>query len=51
MPETAAHLNDILAEAKRRDEQVAKLAAGAKFAGDENPYKEPRKHEDEEDGE
>lgn len=51
VPETAAHLADVLAEAKRRDEQVAKLAAGAKFAGDENPYKEPRKHEDEEDGE
>lgn len=46
VPETAAHLADVLAEAKRRDEQVQKLAAGAKFAGEENPYKEPRKYEE-----
>jgi ribosome-binding factor A len=47
IPETAAHLNDVLAEAKARDAEIAKLAAEAKFAGDENPYKEP-KSEDEE---
>jgi ribosome-binding factor A len=49
VPETAAAMNDLLAEARARDEQVAKLAAEAHWAGDENPYKEPRKIEDEED--
>ena len=33
--------------AKQRDEQVHKLAKGAAFAGEENPYKEPRAHDDE----
>ncbi len=42
VPEVAAHLNDVLAEAKARDEEIARLAAEAKFAGDENPYKEPK---------
>jgi ribosome-binding factor A len=46
VPETAAHMTDLLAEAQRRDEQVAKLAQNAKPAGDANPYKEPRKHDD-----
>jgi ribosome-binding factor A len=49
IPETAAAMNDLLAEARARDEQVAKLAADAHWAGEENPYKEPRKIEDEED--
>ena len=47
VPEVAAHLNDVLAEAKARDEEIARLAAEAKFAGDENPYKEPKSHDDE----
>lgn len=48
IPETAAHMNDLLAQAKARDEEVHRLAAEAKWAGEENPYKEPRKidHED-----
>ena len=49
IPETAAAMNDLLAEARARDEQVAKLAAEAHWAGEENPYKEPRKIQDEED--
>ena len=49
IPETAAHLNDVLAEAKARDAEIARLAAEAKFAGEENPYKEPKNHEDDED--
>ncbi len=48
VPEVAAHLNDVLAEAKARDEEIARLAAEAKFAGDENPYKEPKSHDDDE---
>lgn len=46
LPENAAHLNDLLAEAKARDEELARLAASAKPAGDANPYKEPRQIED-----
>lgn len=49
IPETAAHLNDLLAEARARDEEVHRLAAAAKFAGDENPYKEPKQIIDEDD--
>ncbi|MEY2676743.1 MAG: hypothetical protein RIT51_1073 [Actinomycetota bacterium] len=48
VPEVAAHLNDVLAEAKARDEEIARLAAEAKFAGEENPYKEPKTIEDDE---
>jgi ribosome-binding factor A len=47
VPEIAAHLNDLLAEAKARDAQVQAIAKEAKFAGEENPYKEP--HVDDED--
>ncbi|MEN9956150.1 MAG: hypothetical protein RL723_843 [Actinomycetota bacterium] len=42
IPETAAHMNDLLAEARNRDAEVARLAEKAKWAGDENPYKEPK---------
>jgi ribosome-binding factor A len=41
VPEIAAHLNGLLAEAKARDAEVQAIAKAAKFAGDENPYKEP----------
>ena len=47
IPESAAHLNDVLAQAKARDAEIARLAAEAKFAGEENPYKEPKTHDDE----
>ena len=46
VPEVAAHLNDKLAEAKARDAEIARLAAEAKFAGEENPYKEPKSQGD-----
>jgi ribosome-binding factor A len=47
VPVAAAQLNDLLAEARARDAQVAKLAAEAKFAGEKNPYKEPRANDEE----
>jgi ribosome-binding factor A len=47
VPEVAAQLNDKLAEAKARDEEIARLAAAAKFAGEENPYKEPKSQDNE----
>jgi ribosome-binding factor A len=48
LPENAAHMNDLLAAARARDEEVARLAAVAKPAGDANPYKEPKQIEDQE---
>lgn len=48
VPELAAHMNDLLSEAKARDAEVARIAAEAHYAGEENPYKEPKSHEDEE---
>ena len=51
IPETAAHMNDLLAEAKARDAEVARITAEAKWAGEENPYKEPRQIVDEYDEE
>ena len=48
VPESAAHLNDLLAEARARDEEVHKLAESATPAGDANPYREPRAHDSDE---
>lgn len=42
LPDTAQALNELLAEANRRDEEARKLAEGAKYAGDEDPYVKPR---------
>jgi len=39
IPETAAHLEDLLREAKERDAAVAAAAAAATYAGDADPYK------------
>lgn len=37
--EHVKHIDDLLAEAKQRDEQVQQLAAGAAYAGEAQPYK------------
>lgn len=42
IPVIAAHLNDLLNEAKNRDAEVQELAKMAEFAGEANPYKEPK---------
>ena len=39
IPETAAHLEDLLREARERDAAVAAAAAGATYAGEADPYK------------
>ncbi|MDR9443755.1 MAG: 30S ribosome-binding factor RbfA [Microbacteriaceae bacterium] len=39
IPESAAALNQLLAEAKQRDDDLAKNASSAKPAGEEDPYK------------
>lgn len=38
VPEAADALNDLLAEARRRDEELLKLAKNAQPAGDADPY-------------
>lgn len=41
VPETAASLNKALEDARLRDEELARMRASAKYAGDEDPYKHP----------
>ena len=50
LPESARHLDEVLAMARALDEEVA-ARRGAAYAGDEDPYKKPRDVEDGEDGE
>ncbi|GAA2575383.1 30S ribosome-binding factor RbfA [Actinomadura fulvescens] len=49
--ENAAHIDDLLAKARARDEEVAKAAQGAAPAGDANPYRTDEDDEDDEPGE
>lgn len=41
VPENAAHIEDLLRQARERDQEVAGIAADADFAGDPDPYKRP----------
>ena len=50
IPETAAHLEDLLREAKERDAAVAAAAAAATYAGDADPYRHDEDDEDEHGG-
>lgn len=43
IPESAAHIEDLLAKARQKDADVASQSVGASYAGEENPY---RSHED-----
>ena len=47
IPENAAHIEDLLREARERDSEVASLASSASYAGDEDPYVKPRTEDDE----
>jgi ribosome-binding factor A len=50
LPENAAHMEQLLAEAQQRDAATQSLAVGAEYAGDEDPYVKPRViEEDDED--
>ena len=42
IPENAGHIEDLLREARERDQAVAGLAASASPAGDADPYIKPR---------
>ena len=42
VPESAALMNDLLAQARARDNELKKIAKDSEFAAGENPYKEPK---------
>ncbi|MFP7760753.1 30S ribosome-binding factor RbfA [Marisediminicola sp. LYQ134] len=42
VPENAKHIEELLAEATKRDLEVERLKAQASYAGDEDPYIKPR---------
>ena len=48
LPEGAAHLEDLLVATKARDEEIAKAAAGAVYAGEADPYRKPGESDDDE---
>lgn len=50
VPESAHQIADLLAAARERDAAVARLAEGASYAGEENPYVVPRDADDDLDG-
>ena len=53
IPEVARHLDEVLAQARASDAEVAATREGATYAGEPDPYKKPREldDEDEEPGE
>ena len=46
LPESARHLDEVLAKARESDERVAAAAEGKTYAGDPDPYKQPRAAQD-----
>ena len=49
LPTTAKTLEDALAQARVRDSQIAKVAEGATYAGDADPYRHEEEDEEAED--
>ncbi|MBO9040066.1 30S ribosome-binding factor RbfA [Curtobacterium flaccumfaciens] len=47
LPETSAHMEDLLVQAQVRDEQVRAASVGATYAGDADPYKRDEDENDE----
>jgi ribosome-binding factor A len=47
VPEDAKNIEDLLARAAAADAEVARLANGAKPAGEPDPYRAPRTEDDE----
>jgi ribosome-binding factor A len=42
LPETAAHIEDLIAQAAQADAGVHEQANGARYAGEVDPYRKPR---------
>lgn len=51
LPEQAASFEETLAKARAHDEEVARTAASASYAGEADPYRKPRVDDDDEDDE
>lgn len=49
IPDTAKHIEDLLAKARDADAEVARRATGAQHAGDPDPYRAPREDDEETD--
>ena len=49
IPENARVIDDLLREARERDDEVGQLARTAQYAGDEDPYVKPRVYDEDED--
>jgi ribosome-binding factor A len=45
LPESARHLDEVLAKARESDDPVAAARAGAVHAGESDPYRKPREDE------
>jgi ribosome-binding factor A len=41
LPDTARAIEDLLDKARQSDEKVREASAGAKYAGDADPYRKP----------
>src|SRR5699024_7318837 len=50
VPESARHMEELLARAREQDEQVRRAAEGASPAGDEDPYRKDGEDAPEDDG-
>jgi ribosome-binding factor A len=46
LPDSARHIDDLLAEARAKDEEIAKRAEGARHAGEADPYRRPETEAD-----
>ena len=46
LPETVASLESALASARAHDEEVARQAEGAQYAGEADPYRKPEEEEE-----
>ena len=49
LPEGAAHLEDLVSRTRARDAELARAAAGARHAGEPDPYKKPVDHDEDTD--
>ena len=46
LPETARQIDDLLDRVRASDADLAQTATGATYAGEADPYKKPREHDD-----
>jgi len=49
LPDTARHIDELLAQARESDAAVAAAAAGATYAGESDPYRKPHEADELED--